>query len=174
MACEKCINEGKIKIIHFARCGRWDTRIYCEHTYTRGKLIANEGSAETYHGGNERKEVRHVLSRHQVAPIKKGSRQKCPDRRLKHDYTAEEDKFILANYSTKSNRYNHKGEGLMKKMLAAFEEEFGWRPTPNQMVGRYNRLRNLKPDHKPLENVAETRAVPSLPVLKFMQRGTDA
>jgi hypothetical protein len=149
MACEKCEREGKTKIIHFQRGGRWDTRVFCAHTYTQGKL--------------NKAETNHVISRHQVAPIKSASRPKSADRRIKHTYSAEEDRFIIANYVT-AEFGNHRGEGQMKKMRLAFEERFGWRPSANQMVGRYTRLNRDRP-----EIVEQVRGVPSLPVLKFMQ-----
>jgi hypothetical protein len=166
MACERCKREGKTKIIHFERCGRWDTRVYCAHTYARGKLIDNEGT-------NGRKEVRHVLSRHGVDPVKKNGRPMPEGTKVKHDYSSEEDNFILSNYSAEENRHCYRGLGLMKIMRQNFAEQFGWLPTANQIVGRYNRLtggkgRALPPEREEEEAPIE-RGVPSLPVLKFMQ-----
>jgi hypothetical protein len=154
MACQKCIDQGKQKIIHFARCGRWDTRIYCKHTYTRGKLSENE--------------THHVLSRHEVDPIKKGSREAPEFKRVKHSYTEAEDKFILANYTDCRHRSPHRGMYRMQKMLDEYNRVFGRRPTPNQMVGRYNRLIRME-----LEKAEQIRGTPSLPVLSFM-RGENA
>jgi hypothetical protein len=176
MACEKCKQAGQTKVIHFARCGRWDTRVYCKHSYTRGKLIDNEGTAQTYAHGDERKEVRHVLSRHDVAPLKTSTRSPPETKRTKHPYSEAEDKFILTHYTAMPESRNHRGEGVMKKMLTEFAEVFGWLPTTNQVVGRYNRLCGLKQDRKPMEKtekLEEVRGVPSLPVLKFMGERTD-
>jgi hypothetical protein len=139
VACQKCIDEGKQKIIHFTRCGRWDTRIYCAHTYTRGKLNGNE--------------THHVLS----------GQDKKQNKTIKHAYSEAEDQFIIRNYSDHRNRLLCRGEGRMQKMLDEYNRVFGRRPTANQMVGRYNRLLQMAK-----ERAEQIRPTPSLPVLRFM------
>jgi hypothetical protein len=148
MACQRCIEAGRQKTVHYARCGRWETRVFCEHTYKREKL----NSRETGHGqGRYGDKIRR-------RPTKNCDRVK---------YTHEMDDFILARYSSKGRwvRTEFYGTGQMKKLAAEFGERFGI-PTarPNQLIGRWNRL------VKRLRAAAEeARPVPSLPVLKFMQ-----
>jgi hypothetical protein len=171
MACRKCEQAGRTtKTLHYQKGGRWETRFTCTHQTEVGaltKVWPRENTGPT-----------HTLSRHQVDPIKKNSRLPPGSKKVKHTYSEEEDKFILANYSNYTQRHAFRGQHLMQKMLVEFERLFGRRPTANQMVGRYNRLNNLKKGRKPMarqrydvvvEEEEVVRGVPSLPVLKFMQ-----
>ena len=156
MACEKCEQAGKTpKTIHFQRCGRWETRVYCEHTYKREKLNARE----TGHGEG-RYDERKIRRR----PTKNADRIK---------YSLEMDRFILARYGSKGRwvRTNFYGTGQMKRLAAEFGEKFGIANVrPNQIIGRWNRLQNLL-ESQWGEEMHEPERVPSLPVLKFMQHG---
>jgi hypothetical protein len=143
MACEKCEREGKTKTIHYQSGGRWVTRVYCPHSYAGGRL--------------NKTETGHVIAR-QDAPSKKSPQ------RVMHSWREHEDRFILQNYVTARTIRNHRGEKLMDKMLDAFGVTFGWRPTRNQVVGRYHHLHEIES-----ELIGKVRGVPSLPVLKFMQ-----
>jgi hypothetical protein len=149
MACKKCEREGKTKTIHFERCGRWETRIFCEHTYACGKLSRNE--------------VHHEISRHEAGKIQKRIKRTYRGPRL--EYTEAMDNFIRANYVTDGRLF--RGQGLMKKLAKEFDQKFGTKGTrPNQLIGRWTRL------HKGDERrtvLGQVRGVPSLPVLKFMQ-----
>ena len=160
MACERCVKEGRQKTIHFQRCGRWETRVMCEHTYTRAGIRANNK------GFGQRERLTHVVSderRIRRRPTKNA------DRII---YSAEMDQFILARYNSKGRwvRTEFYGTGQMKKLAAEFGEKFGIANVrPNQLIGRWNRLQRLdevEPQHEEQE-----RGVPSLPVLKFMQHG---
>ena len=155
MACEKCEQADKApKTIHFQRCGRWETRVYCEHTYKREKLNARE----TGHG-----QGRYDEPKIRRRPTKNADRIK---------YSREMDQFILARYNSKGRwvRTEFYGTNQMKKLAAEFGEKFGVANVrPNQLIGRWNRLQKLdevEPQHEDRE-----RQVPSLPALKFMQHG---
>ena len=78
--------------------------------------------------------------------------------------TTTMDQWIVRNYHP-SNRHDWAyGSGQMKKMVKAFDAEFSTRGTrPNQIIGRWNRLRKDGVVPK------QVRQVPSLPRLKFME-----
>lgn len=150
MACEKCISAGKTKIISFERCGRWETRIYCDHSYKEAKL--------------SKAETTHVISRHEAGKAKKQARRSpVMSGRAKINYTEDMDRFIALNYSGKRGR-NSYGTGYMKTLRKGFTEKFGVPVTASQIIGRWNRIKEIY-GGKLVE-----RSVPSLPVLKFMQR----
>jgi len=154
MACQKCIDQGKQKTIHFTRCGRWETRIYCKHSYARAKL--------------NKQETGYVLSKHEASK-QKSLRRKTPAWSRIYHYSTEMDDFILATYNPKGRLF--RGQGTMRKMVEAFDEKFGRKGTrPNQLIGRYHRLQRwaLLDKSEALKPVGE-RHTPSLPVLKFMQ-----
>ena len=153
MACEKCEQAGKApKIIHFARCGRWDTRVFCEHTYKKGKLTAHNKEF------GERKRIHHVASEEETK-IKR-----CPPLGPRVKYSREMDQWIVRNYHPSNKHDFSYGSGQMKKMAKAFDAEFSTRGTrPNQIIGRWNRLR------KDGFVAKQVRQVPSLPRLKFME-----
>ena len=151
MACERCFKEGRHKVIHFERCGRWETRIYCEHTYQRAKL--------------DKTQTHHVVAEGKIRrrPTKNADRIA---------YSSEMDQFILARYGSKGRwvRTEFYGTGQMKKLAAEFGEQFGIvNVRPNQLIGRWNRLRKLE-EAEPVGE-EEVRGIPSLPILKFMQHG---
>ena len=166
MACEKCEQAGKApKIIHFQRCGRWETRVFCEHTYQRAGLRShNPRFGQRDHLTHAVKDERRIRRR----PTKNADRIA---------YSAEMDKFILARYGSKGRwvRTNSYGKGEMKVLAKDFGEKFGIANVrPNQLIGRWNRLRQLtEPQREEVREVPEeeVREVPSLPVLKFMQHG---
>ena len=145
MACERCTKEGKQKIIHFQRCGRWETRIFCEHTYKRASIQSNNKEF------GERGRLRHVVT-------ERIKRKPTPHGR--QVYTAEMDAFILANYNP-----SHKwGKHVNERMAKEFVEKFKIPATLNALVGRHHRLIEMGE-----EKAEPVRGVPSLPVLKFMQ-----
>ena len=152
MACERCFKEGRHKVIHFERCGRWESRIFCEHTYKRARL--------------DKKEIGHEESKTKIRrrPTKNADRIK---------YLPEMDQFILARYGSKGRwvRTASYGKGEMKLLAEAFSEKFAIANVrPNQLIGRWNRLRNWERER--LEREATQRpavGIPSLPVLRFLQ-----
>lgn len=147
MGCEKCIAAGKQKTIHFERCGRWDTRIYCEHTYKKARLTAHNKEF------GERKRIRHVVT--------EGIKRKPTPYAARRAYTAEMDAFILTNYIPR-----HKwGAEVNRKMAREFMAKFNIPVTVNALIGRHHRLMQLEEER--IEKMP--RQVPSLPVLKFMQ-----
>lgn len=150
MACEKCAQAGHTKIIHFERCGRWETRVFCAHTYTRATLNSNE--------------LRHVLSRDKVEPRAK---RRAPQfkRGPKIGYTEAMDAFILLHYPRDNKKRSRRGSRVMGVIRDEFEKQFGKCLTKGQLIGRWHRLReaalqNARPD---------ARHVPSLPKLRFME-----
>jgi hypothetical protein len=143
MGC-RCKEEGKAKTIHFTRCGRWETRVYCQHTYKHQRLNARQ----TGHG----------RGRYDEQKIRR--KQSGLPRRA---YTLEQDRFILANYKP-GHQHKHRGAHIMQKMTERFAELFGIQATPNMLIGRYHRLLHEHPDV-----VEQERPTPSLPRLKFME-----
>jgi hypothetical protein len=143
MACQKCIEAGQTKTVHFARCGRWDTRVCCKHSYTRGKL--------------NKKQTGHVIS-------EKAIRRKGTPFAQRMIYTPEMDDFILRNYASSKTHDITRGTGQMKRLAKAFANKFKIEHmTPNRIIGRWGRLKRAERER--LHN----RHEPSLPVLKFMQ-----
>ena len=153
MAC-RCREEGKAKTIHFQRCGRWETRVMCEHTYQRAGLRSHNPRF------GQRDHLAHVVK--DERRIKRRPTKGCN----KVKYTDEMDKFILARYGSKGRwvRTEKHGQGEMKALAKEFGEQFGLvNVTPNKVIGRWNRLKKLEAA-KPVE-----RGIPSLPTLSFMR-----
>lgn len=158
MACEKCEREGlSPRVITFTRCGRWETRVFCDHTYRRGSL-SEEGERE----GKTVHQATRILSR---AKIEQRPKRKSPRHRRgpKVHYSEQMDAFILLNYD------NTRSRGVMRLMRDEFEKRFGVYVTKSQIVGRWHRLKG-----EAQEIAKRVRQVPSLPVLKFMQGSADA
>jgi hypothetical protein len=75
-------------------------------------------------------------------------------------YTKDQDCFILAHY--KAGHAGKKRASEMQWLSDAFAARFGVTSTPNMIIGRFNRLRQM-----PIAD--EVRATPSLPALTFME-----
>lgn len=149
MCCEKCEHEGKAKTIHFERCGRWETRVFCDHTYKRARL--------------NKTQLGHISAAEARKTTVKGRRVKRVFAGPKQSYSADMDKFLLVNYS---NNRAHRGQGVMRDLCALFDAKFGTTGTrPNQLIGRWCRLMKLEE----ARILSQPRGVPSLPVLKFMR-----
>lgn len=148
MACEKCKQAGKAKVLHFERCGRWETRFYCTHTYTKGRLRDHE--------------IGHTLSRAGIEP-----RAKPRVRRFKRgpriEYSDAMDEFILLHYPNNKKR-QRRGAKEMTIVRDEFEKKFGLPLTKGQIIGRWHRIREAA-----VKAAQDVRQVPSLPVLKFME-----
>lgn len=155
MAC-RCSEEGRQKTIHFQRCGRWETRVYCEHTYQRAGLRSHNPRF------GQREHLAHVVK--DERRIRRRPTKGCN----KIKYTDEMDAFIQARYGSKGRwvRTEKYGKGEMKLLAKAFAEKFGLvNVTPNKVIGRWNRLKKLEVA-KPV--VPGERGIPSLPALKFL------
>jgi hypothetical protein len=99
---------------------------------------------------------------HQRQETRKGQvkRKRGP----KINYTDEMDAFLLLHYPRDKRRYRRNAH-IMDKMRDDFEGKFGLVLSKGQLIGRWHRLKGLAVNSAR----EETRGVPSLPVLKFMQ-----
>lgn len=149
MACPDCQQSGKTKTIHFERGGRWETRIYCRHTYTKGRLKDHQ--------------IGHTLSRAAIE-----QRPPPRPRRFKRgpriEWSEAMDTFILLHYPNNNKKRARRGGKEMTIVRDAFEKQFGLPLTKGQIIGRWHRIREAA-----AQLAKDVRQVPSLPVLKFME-----
>jgi hypothetical protein len=89
------------------------------------------------------------------------TRKPCPGPR--RVYTREQDVFILLHYKAGHDHKQH-GTQQMLKMAKAFQSRFHTHTTTNMLIGRYHRIKDYAD-----ELLADVRATPSLPALKFME-----
>ena len=128
MACEKCEQAGKApKIIHFERCGRWETRVFCEHTYKRAGLTEHNKiwHAQAHQPRRSEQKRRRAAVQMQHARWVHGGNGCFHSGQLQPDH-------------------KWAGRHVNELIREEFVEKFGMPATLNALMGRHRRLVRLQ------------------------------